>query len=91
MLSNRQSGILGLAETFQQEGSGHIVSSRIGTGGNLAVSAEQTRQVFGKEQIQAFAQKADIARETVSSQLAELPPRVVDKLTTGGEVRGATV
>ena len=40
MLSNRQGGISGLAETFQQHGLGHIVSSWIGTGGNLPVSAD---------------------------------------------------
>ena len=86
MLSNRRGGISGLAETFQQNGLGHIVSSWIGTGGNLPVSADQVQQVFGNEQIQAFAQKAGIAPEAASSQLAELLPCVVDKLTPGGEV-----
>ena len=86
MLSNRQGGISGLAETFQQNGLGHIVSSWIGTGGNLPVSPDQVQQVFGNEQIQAFAQKAGIAPEVASSQLAELLPGVVDKLTPGGEI-----
>lgn len=86
LLSNRQGGISGLVETFQQNGLGHIVSSWIGTGGNLPISAEQIQQVLGNEQIQAFAQKAGIAPEAASSQLAEVLPDVVDKLTPDGEV-----
>lgn len=86
LLSNRQGGISGLVETFQQNGLGHIVSSWIGTGGNLPVSAEQIQQVLGNEQIEAFAQKAGIAPEAASSQLAEVLPGVVDKLTPDGEV-----
>ena len=88
MLSNRQGGISGLAETFQQNGLGHIVSSWIGTGGNLPVSPDQVQQVFGNEQIQALAQKAGIAPEVASSQLAELLPGVVDKLTPAGRSAG---
>lgn len=86
MLSNRQGGISGLAEAFQQNGLGHIVSSWIGTGGNLPVSAEQIRQVLGDEQIQAFAQKTGTSPEAASSQLAEVLPGIVDKLTPDGEV-----
>lgn len=86
MLSNRQGGISGLAEAFQQKGLGHIVSSWIGTGGNLPVSAEQIHQVLGNEQIQAVAQKMGISPEAAGSQVAELLPGIVDKLTPGGQV-----
>lgn len=86
MLSNRQGGISGLAETFQQNGLGHLVQSWIGTGGNLPVSTDQVQQVFGNEQIQEIAQKAGIAPEAASSQLAALLPSFVDQLTPGGEV-----
>jgi uncharacterized protein YidB (DUF937 family) len=86
LLSNQQGGISGLVEKFQQNGLGNIVSSWIGTGANLPVSADQLQQVLGKEQIQAFAQKAGIVPETASSQLAEVLPDIVDKLTPNGEV-----
>jgi uncharacterized protein YidB (DUF937 family) len=69
MLSNRQGGIPGLTEAFQQRGLDHIVSSWIGTGGNLPVSAEQIQQVLGNEQIQAVAQKrAFLPRRLVHRQ-----------------------
>lgn len=86
MLSNRQGGISGLVEAFQQKGLGDVVSSWIGTGGNLPVSPEQIQQVLGNDQIQAFAQKAGASPEAASSQLAALLPGIVDKLTPSGEV-----
>jgi uncharacterized protein YidB (DUF937 family) len=86
MLNNRQGGISGLAAAFQEKGLGHIASSWIGTGENLPVSADQVQQVFGSEQIQAFAQKAGIPPEAASARLAESLPTVVDKLTPGGQV-----
>jgi uncharacterized protein YidB (DUF937 family) len=86
LLGNRQGGLSGLAEAFQNNGLGHIVSSWIGTGANLPVSAEQVRQVFGAEQIAALAHKTDTSAEGASSQLADVLPVIVDKLTPGGEV-----
>jgi uncharacterized protein YidB (DUF937 family) len=86
MLNNRQGGISGLAGAFQQNGLGHLVSSWIGTGANLPVSADQIQQVLGSGQIQAIAQKLGIAPEAASSQLAAVLPGVVDKLTPNGEV-----
>ena len=86
MLSSRQGGLSGLAEAFQQKGLGDIVSSWIGTGQNLPVSADQIQHVLGNEQIQAFAQKAGISTEAAGPRLAELLPGIVDKLTPGGQI-----
>ena len=65
---------------------GDIVSSWIGTGANLPVSAEQIQQVLGNEQVRAFAQKTGSSPEAATSQLAGILPGIVDKLTPGGEV-----
>lgn len=86
LLNNQQGGISGLLQAFQQHGLGDVVSSWIGTGTNLPVSAEQIQQVLGGEQIQAVAQKAGIPPEAASSQLAGLLPGIVDRLTPNGEV-----
>lgn len=85
MLSNRQGGIAGLAETFQQKGLGDIVSSWIGTGANLPVSAAQIQQVLGSEQVEALARKMGVSPEAAGSQLAGMLPGIVDKLTPDGE------
>ena len=86
MLSKQQNGLGGLAAAFQQKGLGDIVSSWIGTGQNLPVSASQIRQVLGEEQVRTLAQKAGISTDAAGSQLADLLPGVVDKLTPGGQI-----
>jgi uncharacterized protein YidB (DUF937 family) len=69
-----------LAEAFQQKGLEDIVSSWIGTGQNLPVSADQILQVLGNDQIQALAEEVCTSREAAGPQLAELLPGIVDKL-----------
>jgi len=86
MLSNRQGGLTGLAGAFNQAGLGNIVSSWIGTGQNLPVSADQIQQALGHDQIQAFAQKAGISTESAGPRLAQLLPGIVDQLTPGGQI-----
>lgn len=86
MLSGHQGGLAGLAAAFQQKGLGDIVSSWIGTGQNLPVSADQVQQVLGEEQIRTFAQKTGISTEAAGQQLADLLPGVVDKLTPNGQI-----
>ena len=54
LLSNRQGGISGLVESFQQNGLGHVVSSWVGTGGNLPVTGEQVQEVLGTEFYRQF-------------------------------------
>jgi len=86
MLSSRQGGLSGLVGAFQHSGLGDIVSSWIGTGQNLPVSADQIQQVLGNEQIQALAQKVGIPTESAGPRLAQLLPDIVDKLTPGGQI-----
>ena len=86
MLSKQQGGLVGLAAAFQQKGLGEIVSSWIGTGQNLPVSADQIQQVLGEGQVRNFAKEAGISTQAAGSKLAELLPGVVDKLTPGGQV-----
>lgn len=86
LLNNQPGGIAGLAQAFQQQGLGGIAASWIGTGANLPVSAGQLQQVLGSGAIQAFAAKAGLSSGAAGSQLAELLPGIVDKLTPGGQV-----
>jgi len=86
LLSNREGGISGLVQSFEQNGLSHIVSSWIGSGANLPISTEQVQQVLGSEHVEALAEKAGISPGAASSQLAELLPGIIDKLTPNGEV-----
>ncbi len=79
-------GVQGLMNKFSQGGLGGIFSSWVGTGENQPVSASQVQNALGSEQVQALAAKIGIDPATASNLLAQVLPKVVDKLTPTGQV-----
>ena len=79
-------GISGLEKMFQEKGLGGIVSSWIGTGQNLPVSADQLQNVFHSGALQQAAQSAGIDSGQLVSMMSTLLPHIVDKLTPNGVV-----
>lgn len=63
-----------------------MVSSWIGTGENLPISAEQIQSGLGSGLIQQFANAAGLDPHVASSKLAEILPGIVDKLTPDGKL-----
>lgn len=87
MLSDKQSGgLAGLVTNFQKNGLGDVVSSWIGTGKNLPISADQIQKVLGNQQVSQLAQKVGINPEKVTSTLASVLPGLVDSLTPNGKL-----
>ncbi len=87
MLANKETGGLGgLVQSFQEKGLGGVISSWVGTGENLPVSAEQIQQVLGSDTLQNLAAKSGIAPEELSGKLAEFLPGIIDKMTPDGTV-----
>ncbi len=86
MIHNQPGGLSGLLQNFHDKGLGELVTSWVGTGQNLPISADQIQHALGNEQVQQLAAKLGIPSGVVSSQLAQLLPTVVDKLTPSGEV-----
>lgn len=86
LVNNQPGGIAGLLQKFQQGGLGDVASSWIGTGQNLPISADQLQGVLGGDMLGQLAGKLGIAPETASSQLADVLPGLVDKLTPNGEL-----
>jgi uncharacterized protein YidB (DUF937 family) len=85
LVNNPQTGGLsGLVESFQKGGLTDAVNSWVSTGRNIPVSAEQIQRVLGNEKIQKLAGKLGISTDQVSAQLAEVLPKVIDKLTPNG-------
>jgi uncharacterized protein YidB (DUF937 family) len=78
-------GLAGLVQGFQQNGLGDVVSSWIGTGENLPVSSEQVQAGLGG-QLHQFASTAGLSTEAASSQLAQILPLIIDKLTPNGQL-----
>jgi uncharacterized protein YidB (DUF937 family) len=86
LLSGSQgSGLAGLVQGFQQNGLGDIISSWIGTGENLPISAEQVQAGLGG-QLQQFASSTGLSTDAASSQLAQILPIIIDKLTPHGQL-----
>jgi len=87
LLTDSQSGgIQGLIGQFEKQGLGHLVSSWIGSGENLAITPDQVQSVLGEPHIAAVAQKLGLSTADVTNQLAGLLPHAVDSVTPAGAV-----
>jgi uncharacterized protein YidB (DUF937 family) len=92
MLTNKQAGELsGMVGAFQQKGLGDLMSSWSSTGKNLPISPEQLRNGIGEERLRSLAQHAGVSEESASSQLSDLLPGLIDKLTPDGKLPDSSI
>ena len=85
LLAN-QGGISGLVQRFSGSGLGDIVNSWVSTGQNKSISPQQVQQGLGQDTIHQLSQQTGMGHEEVKSQLAQILPQVIDKLTPNGQV-----
>lgn len=83
-------GLAGLVQQFQRGGLGDVAASWISTGPNQPVSGEQLQGVFGNDMIAQIAQQLGLSHGDTASQLSQMLPHVVDKLTPNGELPTGT-
>jgi uncharacterized protein YidB (DUF937 family) len=81
-----QGGLNNLISQFTSKGLGDIVGSWVSTGKNLPISPDQLKGALGDDTIKNIAAKLGMDPNNVSSQLSNLLPDVVDKLTPDGIV-----
>ena len=87
MLNDQKSGgITGLIQKFNEKGLGDHMSSWIGTGENLPISADQIKDALGSDKIKELASKLNLGEHDLSKSLADLLPQLIDKLTPDGSV-----
>lgn len=79
-------GLMGLIERFQQAGMGDVAQSWVGTGANQSVSPQQLEQVLGQQRVQQMAEQANMPPQDLLSQLSQVLPHVVDRLTPNGQL-----
>jgi uncharacterized protein YidB (DUF937 family) len=84
--SQKSGGLTGLVQQFSGKGLGDIVNSWVSTGQNLPITAQQVQQGLGANTINQLATKTGIAPEEITSQLTQILPKLVDKLTPNGQV-----
>ena len=89
-LLNEHGGLSGMLDKFKQGGLGDLAASWVGKGENLPISAEQISSVLGSGTLAGLAEKFGISSETLSAQLAEHLPGMVDKVTPDGEVNAGS-
>jgi uncharacterized protein YidB (DUF937 family) len=78
-------GLGGLVGKFEQAGLGNVVSSWIGSGQNLPISADQLQSVLGSDAVAGIAAKLGINPADAMGQLSTMLPSLVDKLTPNGQ------
>jgi uncharacterized protein YidB (DUF937 family) len=71
---------------LQQAGFGNQVSSWIGNGQNLPITADQLKQVLGSDVVRQLAAKYNIPIDQVSEVLAHQLPLAVDKASPDGKL-----
>ncbi len=87
MLANgsQQGGLGGLMEKFNQAGMGDQMSSWVGKGENLPISADQLSSVLGSGAIGDIASKLGVGQGEAGGMLAQMLPGLIDKLTPDGQ------
>jgi len=85
LIQNHDGGLQGLIDKFHQAGLSEQVSSWLGAGSNLPVSADQIQSALGSGPIAEFAQKLGIPVDQAASHLATLLPSLIDHATPNGQ------
>lgn len=81
-----QGGLNNLISQFGAKGLGDVIGSWVGTGKNIPISADQLKGVLGDDTLKNIASKLGMDSNALTSQLSNLLPDVVDKLTPEGKV-----
>lgn len=86
LIGGQEGGLSGLVSQFTSNGLGDLISSWVGSGENKTISAEQLKNAIGTEKLSEMASKLGTDSESVLSQLTDVLPKAVDKLTPEGAV-----
>ena len=85
-LLQQNGGLTGVLDKFKASGLGRQAESWVGTGANLPISPDQISQVLGGGNLGELAAKIGLPEATANSDLAEMLPQLIDKLTPQGQV-----
>ncbi|MEV6173563.1 YidB family protein [Streptomyces sp. NPDC051954] len=79
-------GLGGLLDMLTKSGLAEQKDSWVGTGGNQAVTGAQIRQALPDETLKQVADQAGVTPDVAATELAQVLPGAVDKLTPNGQV-----
>ena len=79
-------GLGGMLAKAQQAGLGDVVGSWIGKGQNMPISPDQLGSVMGSDTLANLAKQLGMSHGDAASQISQMLPDVVDRLTPQGQV-----
>jgi len=79
-------GLEGILGKFREGGLSQQADSWVGTGQNMNISADHLQQVFGPSTISDLASRLGISEQQAGSQMAQILPEVINRLTPEGQV-----
>ncbi len=83
---NKNGGLGGILEKFNQGGLGDLAASWIGQGQNQSLSEDQVGSVFGNDMITEMASKFGVDSSLLTGQIAQYLPELVNQATPSGAV-----
>jgi uncharacterized protein YidB (DUF937 family) len=86
LVGGQRGGLNSLISQFASKGLGDVIGSWVSTGKNLPISSNQLQNVLGNDTIKDLSSKLGMDSNSLTSQLSNLLPDVVDKLTPDGKV-----
>lgn len=87
-LIQQNGGLPGIISKFEQGGFAAQAGSWVGTGANLPVTGAQLQEVLGSGSIGQIAQQLGLSHGEASSNLAQMLPQIIDRLTPNGQIPG---
>jgi uncharacterized protein YidB (DUF937 family) len=81
-----EGGLGGLLEQFTRSGHGDVMNSWIGHGENRSISPSQLEEALGPDSVDQLSQQTSMPRQDILSELSNMLPGVVDKLTPEGRL-----
>ena len=84
--SGGQGGLNAIVAKLHQAGLGDEVSSWLGNGQNLPITAEQLQQVLGSDTVRQLAARYNIPVDQISQILAQQLPKAVDQASPDGKL-----
>ena len=81
-----QANLGGLIGAMQGKGLGSVAESWLGDGKNEEISADQVRDVVGKDKVAAMATELDTDENSLLDSLKEVLPQIIDKSSSGGSL-----
>jgi uncharacterized protein YidB (DUF937 family) len=77
-------GVDGILDKFRELGLDDAVRSWVGTGKNMAISKDDLVRALGQGKIAELAKATGVSHDLASTELANLLPQLVDKLSPTG-------